>query len=322
VTGMCEGRVAVITGAGRGLGREYALALAREGARVVINDLGGSSDGSGASGGPAADVAAEIQALGGEAVSNTDDVTDFDAAARIIDTAVREFGRLDVVVNNAGILRDRMFVNTSPDEFTNILSRRMPALFTTTSPDEWDLIIRVHLRGHFCVGRHAASYWRDRSKAGEVLDARLINTSSGAGLMGSVGQSGYAAAKAGIAALTVVQAVELGRYGVSVNALAPSARTRLTEEVFPDMMARPTEGFDAMGPENIAPLVVWLAGPDSRDVRGRVFEAEGGMISVADGWQHGEPCDIGRRWEPHEIGPAVREMLAKAPAPAVVYGTA
>ncbi len=300
--GMCEGRVAVITGAGRGLGREYALALAREGARVVINDLGGASDGSGASSGPAADVAAEIRALGGEAISNTDDVTDFDAAARIIDTAVREFGRLDVVVNNAGILRDRMFVNTSPDE--------------------WDLIIRVHLRGHFCVGRHAASYWRDQSKAGEVLDARLINTSSGAGLMGSVGQSGYAAAKAGIAALTVVQAAELGRYGVSVNALAPSARTRLTEEVFPDMMARPTEGFDAMGPENIAPLVVWLAGPDSRDVSGRVFEAEGGMISVADGWQHGEPCDIGRRWEPNEIGPAVREMLAKAPAPAVVYGTA
>ena len=300
--GMCEGRVAVITGAGRGLGREYALALAREGARVVINDLGGASDGSGASSGPAADVAAEIRALGGEAISNTDDVTDFDAAARIIDTAVREFGRLDVVVNNAGILRDRMFVNTSPDE--------------------WDLIIRVHLRGHFCVGRHAASYWRDQSKTGEVLDARLINTSSGAGLMGSVGQSGYAAAKAGIAALTVVQAAELGRYGVSVNALAPSARTRLTEEVFPDMMARPTEGFDAMGPENIAPLVVWLAGPDSRDVSGRVFEAEGGMISVADGWQHGEPCDIGRRWEPNEIGPAVREMLAKAPAPAVVYGTA
>ncbi len=302
MTGMCEGRVAVITGAGRGLGREYALALAREGARVVVNDLGGASDGSGASSGPAADVAAEIRALGGEAVSNVDDVTDFDAAARIIDTAVHEFGRLDVVVNNAGILRDRMFVNTSPDE--------------------WDLIIRVHLRGHFCVGRHAASYWRDRSKAGEVLDARLINTSSGAGLMGSVGQSGYAAAKAGIAALTIVQAVELGRYGVTVNALAPSARTRLTEEVFPDMMARPTEGFDAMGPENIAPLVVWLASPDSRDVSGRVFEAEGGMISVADGWQHGEPRDIGRRWTSAEIGPAVRELLAKAPVPAVVYGTA
>lgn len=302
MSGMCEGRVVVITGAGRGLGRAYALALAGQGARIVVNDLGGASDGSGASSGPAAEVAAEIRALGGEAVSNTDDVTDFDAAARIIGTAVREFGRLDVVVNNAGILRDRMFVNTSPDE--------------------WDLIIRVHLRGHFCVGRHAASYWRDRSKAGDALDARLINTSSGAGLMGSVGQSGYAAAKAGIAALTVVQAVELGRYGVTVNALAPSARTRLTEEVFPDMMARPVEGFDAMGPENIAPLVVWLASPDSRDVSGRVFEAEGGAISVADGWQHGEPCDIRRRWEPSEVGPAVRELLAKAPTPAVVYGTA
>jgi NAD(P)-dependent dehydrogenase (short-subunit alcohol dehydrogenase family) len=219
-----------------------------------------------------------------------------------VGTAVDAFGRLDVVVNNAGILRDRMFVNTSADE--------------------WDLIIRVHLRGHFCVGRHAAAYWRERAKGGETLDARLINTSSGAGLMGSVGQSGYAAAKAGIAALTIVQAVELGRYGVTVNALAPSARTRLTEDVFPDMMARPAAGFDAMAPENIAPLVVWLAGPDSHDVTGRVFEAEGGAISVADGWQHGEPHDLGRRWRPGEVGPAIRELIAKAPSPAVVYGTA
>ena len=302
MTGMCEGRVAVITGAGRGLGRAYALALAAEGARVVVNDLGGASDGSGASGGPAADVVEEVRALGGDAVANTDDVTDWDGAARIVQAAVGAFGRLDVLVNNAGILRDRMFVNTSPEE--------------------WDLIIRVHLRGHFCVARHAAAYWRDQAKSGATVDARLVNTSSGAGLMGSVGQSGYAAAKAGIAGLTIVQAAELGRYGVTVNALAPSARTRLTEDVFPDMMARPTEGFDAMAPENIAPLVVWLASPDSRDVTGRVFEAEGGMISVADGWQHGEPRDIGRRWDPQDVGPAVRDLIAKAPRPAVVYGTA
>lgn len=302
MAGLCEGRVVVLTGAGRGLGRTYALALAREGAHVVVNDLGGASDGSGSSGGPASDVVAEIEAAGGVAVANSDDVTDFDSAGRIVDTAISHFGRLDVVVNNAGILRDRMFVNTSPDE--------------------WDLIIRVHLRGHFCVGRHASAYWRDRFKAGDAVDARLINTSSGAGLMGSVGQSGYAAAKAGIAALTVVQAVELGRYGVTVNALAPSARTRLTEDVFPEMMARPESGFDAMDPENIAPLVVWLASADSVDVTGRVFEAEGSVISVADGWHHGETADQGRRWEAAEIGPAVRDLIARGPAPAVVYGTA
>jgi NAD(P)-dependent dehydrogenase (short-subunit alcohol dehydrogenase family) len=297
---LCEGRVAIVTGAGRGLGREYALALARAGARLVVNDLGGSPDGSGASAGPAQAVVEELAALGAAAVANTDDVTDWDGAGRIVQTAIDEFGQLDAVINNAGILRDRMFV--------------------TTPPDEWDLVLRVHLRGHFCVARHAAAYWREQTKAGATVDARLVNTSSGAGLMGSVGQSAYAAAKAGIAALTIVQAVELARYGVTVNALAPSARTRLTEDVFPEMMARPTEGFDAMDPANIAPLVVWLASPDSRDVSGRVFEAEGGMISVADGWQHGAPLDIGRRWEPAEIGPALRELIAKAPAPAAVYG--
>jgi NAD(P)-dependent dehydrogenase (short-subunit alcohol dehydrogenase family) len=302
VAGICEGRVAIITGAGRGLGRAYAIALAREGARVVVNDLGGAADGSGSSSGPAHDVVREVESFGGHAVANTDDVTDWDGSARIVRAAIDAFNRLDIVVNNAGILRDRMFVNTSPEE--------------------WDLVLRVHLRGHFCVGRHAAAHWREEAKAGRVVDARLINTSSGAGLMGSVGQGAYAAAKAGIAGLTIVQAAELGRYGVTANALAPSARTRLTEDVFPEMMARPSEGFDAMAPENIAPLVVWLASADSRDVTGRVFEAEGGAISVADGWQHGVPVDIGRRWEPAEIGPAVRELIAKAPVPAVVYGTA
>ena len=298
--GICDGRVVVITGAGRGLGRSHALAFAREGAKVVVNDLGGAPDGTGASAGPAHDVVDEIRAMGGEAVANADDVADFDAAAGIITTALDTFGRLDVVVNNAGILRDRMFVNIQPDE--------------------WDATIRVHLRGHFCVGRHAAAYWRDRAKAGEPVDARLINTSSGAGLMGSVGQTAYAAAKAGIAAMTIVQAVELGRYGVTVNGLAPSARTRLTEGVFVDMMKEVDSGFDAMDPDNISPLVVWLGSPESRDVTGRLFEIEGGVLSVCDGWQHGPRIEKDRRWEPSEVGPAVRELIAKAPPPAPVYG--
>jgi NAD(P)-dependent dehydrogenase (short-subunit alcohol dehydrogenase family) len=239
--------------------------------------------------------------MGGEAVANTDDVTDFDAAARIVATAIDTFGRLDTVVNNAGMLRDRMFVNMSPQE--------------------WDDSIRVNLRGHFCVSRHAAAYWRDQSKAGTPVDARIVNTSSGAGLMGNIGQANYGAAKAGIAALTIIQAVELGRYGVTANAIAPSARTRLTEGVFADMMAEVGSGFDAMAPENIAPLVVWLGSNESGDVTGRVFEVEGGKISVTDGWQHGPPTDLGRRWDPAEVGPTVRDLIEKAPAPAPVYGT-
>jgi len=298
--GICDGRVVVITGAGRGLGRSHALAFAREGAKVVVNDLGGAPDGTGASTGPAHEVVDEIRAMGGEAIANADDVTDFDAAAGIIQSALDTFGRLDVVVNNAGILRDRMFVNIQPDE--------------------WDATIRVHLRGHFCVGRHAASYWRDRAKAGESVDARLINTSSGAGLMGSVGQTAYAAAKAGIAAMTIVQAVELARYGVTVNGLAPSARTRLTAGVFTDMMKEVESGFDAMDPYNISPLVVWLGSPESRDVTGRIFEIEGGVLSVCDGWQHGPRIEKDRRWEPSEVGPALRELIAQAPPPAPVYG--
>jgi len=298
--GICDGRVVVITGAGRGLGRSHALAFAREGAKVVVNDLGGAPDGTGASAGPAHDVVDEIRGMGGEAVANADDVADFDAAAGIISTALETFGRLDVVVNNAGILRDRMFVNIVPDE--------------------WDATIRVHLRGHFCVGRHAAAHWRDRAKAGEPVDARLINTSSGAGLMGSVGQTAYAAAKAGIAAMTIVQAVELGRYGVTVNGIAPSARTRLTAGVFTDMMKEVDSGFDAMDPDNISPLVVWLGSPESRDVTGRLFEIEGGVLSVCDGWQHGPRIEKDRRWEPSEVGPALRELIAKAPPPAPVYG--
>jgi NAD(P)-dependent dehydrogenase (short-subunit alcohol dehydrogenase family) len=241
-----------------------------------------------------------IRGAGGEAVANGDDVADWSGAARLVGTAVEAFGRLDVLVNNAGILRDRMLVNMTPEE--------------------WDDVIRVHLRGHFCPTRQAAAYWRDQAKGGAPVDARIINTSSGAGLMGSVGQSNYVAAKAGIAGLTVVAAAELGRYGVTVNAIAPSARTRLTEGVFVDMMAKPEDGFDAMAPENISPVVVWLGSSESAHVTGRMFEVEGGTVSVADGWQHGPSLDRRARWDPADIRAAVAELLSRAPAPAPVYG--
>jgi NAD(P)-dependent dehydrogenase (short-subunit alcohol dehydrogenase family) len=297
---LCEGRVVIVTGAGRGIGREHALAFAREGARVVVNDLGVAGDGTGGDRGPAHDVVEEINAAGGEAVPNADDIADWEGARRLVATAIDRFGGLDVLVNNAGFLRDRM-------------------LFTT-SEEEWDAVIRVHLKGHFAPTRHAMEYWRTRSKAGEPVDARIINTSSGAGLMGSVGQGTYSAAKAGIAALTLVEAAEMSRYGVTANAIAPAARTRMTEEVFADRMAAPGEGFDANHPGNISPLVVWLGSAESRAVTGRVFEVEGGMISIADGWQHGPRIDKSARWEPAEVAAAVRELLAKAPAPAPVYG--
>jgi NAD(P)-dependent dehydrogenase (short-subunit alcohol dehydrogenase family) len=297
---LCEGRVVVVTGAGRGLGREHALAFAREGAHVVVNDLGVARDGTGADRGPAGDVVDEITATGGSAVANADDIADWDGAQRLVTQAIDTFGTIDVLVNNAGFLRDRM-------------------LFTTTE-EEWDAVIRVHLKGHFATTRHASEYWRARVKAGEPVAARIINTSSGAGLMGSVGQGAYSAAKAGIAALTLVEAAEMGRYGVTANAIAPAARTRMTEEVFADRMAPRAGGFDPNDPANVSPLVVWLGSVESADVTGRVFEVEGGMISVADGWQHGPQVDKGARWEPSEIGPAVKDLLARAPASAPVYG--
>jgi NAD(P)-dependent dehydrogenase (short-subunit alcohol dehydrogenase family) len=301
MTGICAGRVVIITGAGRGLGRAHALEYARQGAKVVVNDLGAELDGQGSSSGPAGEVVDEIRATGGEAIANGADVADFEQTKALVDDTLSEFGRLDVVVNNAGFLRDRMFFSTGEDE--------------------WDAVIRVHLKGHFCLSRHAAAHWRDRSKAGEAVDARIINTSSGAGLLGSVGQGTYSAAKAGIAGLTLVQAAELGRYGVTANAIAPAARTRMTEQVFADTMAEVGEGaFDAMAPENVSPLVVWLGSADARDVSGRVFEVEAGKISVADGWQHGPEIDKGARWDPADVGPAVRDLLTKAPTPAPVYG--
>jgi NAD(P)-dependent dehydrogenase (short-subunit alcohol dehydrogenase family) len=296
---LCDGRVVIVTGAGRGIGREHALAFAREGAYDVVNDLGVALDG-GTADNPADQVVSEIEAAGGKAVANFDDIADWAGAGRLVQTAIETFGGLDVIVNNAGFVRDRMFF--------------------TTSEEEWDAVVRVHLKGHFATTRHAADFWRARSKAGEPVDARIINTSSGAGLMGSVGQAAYSAAKAGIAALTLVQAAEMSRYGVTANAIAPSARTRMTEEVFADRMKAPESGFDANDPANISPLVVWLGSSESRDVTGRVFEVEGGIISVADGWQHGPQIDKGAKWDPADVGPAVRELLAGAPEPAPVYG--
>lgn len=298
--GICEGRIAIVTGAGRGLGRAHAVELARQGARVVVNDLGVDRDGTGRDTATAQAVVDEIRQTGGDAVANGDDIADWDGAARLVAAALDTYGRLDVLVNNAGFVRDRMVVSTSEDE--------------------WDAVIRVHLKGHFAPTRHAGSYWRDRAKAGDPVDGRVINTSSGAGLLGSVGQGAYSAAKAGIAALTLVEAAELGRYGVTANALAPSARTRMTEAVFADTMAKPESGFDAMDPANVSPLVAWLASPESTGVTGRVFELEGGNLSVADGWHHGPGRDQGRRWDAAELGPVVRELLAEIRAPDAVYG--
>ncbi|AMO59366.1 dehydrogenase [Mycolicibacterium phlei] len=299
--GLLDGRVVIVTGAGNGIGRAHALAFAAEGARVVVNDIGVGLDGSPASGGSAAQaVVDEIKAAGGEAIANGSNVADWKQAEELIQSAVDTFGGLDVLVNNAGIVRDRMFANTSEEEF--------------------DAVIAVHLKGHFATMKHAASYWRAQSKAGNTVDARIINTSSGAGLQGSVGQANYSAAKAGIAALTLVGAAEMGRYGVTVNAIAPSARTRMTENVFAEMMATQDKEFDSMAPENISPLVVWLGSAESRDVTGRVFEVEGGIIRVAEGWNRGAEIDKGARWDPAELGPVVSDLLQKSRQPLPVFG--
>ncbi|MGY5128622.1 SDR family oxidoreductase [Streptomyces nigrescens] len=301
-TGICTGRVAVVTGAGRGLGRAHALALAAEGAEVVVNDLGVAPDGAGASAGPAQQVADEIRAHGGRAVAHTGDITTTDGAASLVTTALDTFGRLDALVNNAGFLRDRMLVNL--DE------------------DDWDAVIRVHLKGHFLPLRHAAAHWRAETKAGRTPDARIINTGSGAGLLGSVGQGNYSAAKAGIIGLTLVAAAEMARYGVQINAIAPAARTRMTERTFAATMAAPADGeFDAMAPENVSPLVVWLASAGSAGVTGRVFEAEAGRITVMEGWRPGPTADRASRWTPAEAGETARTLLAAAQAPRPVYGT-
>jgi NAD(P)-dependent dehydrogenase (short-subunit alcohol dehydrogenase family) len=288
---ICEGRVVIVTGAGRGLGRSHALAFARAGAHVVVNDVDEAAD----------SVVGEVESLGAQAIASRDDIADWEGAKRLISRAIDSFGRLDVLVNNAGFVRDRMLVSCSEEE--------------------WDSVVRVHLKGHFAPTRHALDHWRARAKAGGAVQARVINTSSGAGLAGSIGQAAYSAAKAGIAALTLVEAAELGRYGVTANAVAPAARTRMTEQAFPEMMKKPVEGFDAMDPDNVSPLVVWLGSVDSEGVTGRVFEVQGGMVRIADGWRRGVEIDKGARWQPGELGPVVRDLLAKSEAPQKVYGT-
>jgi len=304
VSGICDGRVVVITGAGRGIGREYALEFASQGAKVVVNDLGAGGDGAGSgSATPAAEVAAEIRAMGGTAIVNGDDVADFDGAKQLIDDAISAFGRVDVLVNNAGILRDRTIANMSIEE--------------------WDSVIRVHLRGTFGPTRWAAAHWRERSKAGESVDGRLINTASSSGLYSNVGQANYAAAKAGIASFTVVASREFARYGVTANAVYPTALSRLTEDVFKaaGWTGENEDGFDAFDPSNIAPAVVWLGSERSAEVTGRVFGLRGGRIVLANGWEAGPSVDAGRRWNPAELDDVMLDLVRRAPENAGTDGT-
>lgn len=290
--GICDGRTVIITGAGGGLGRAYALAFADEGANVVVNDIREDS---------VRAVAQEVRERGGRALANTGDITTLSGAQRIADAALTEFGDVQVLVNNAGVLRDRMFLSLSEDD--------------------WDTVMRVHLKGHFCLASVLGRRWRDQKKAGQPVDARIINTSSGAGLQGSIGQSNYSAAKAGVAGLTLVQAAELARYGITVNCLAPAARTAMTETAMPEMVRKPETGFDVWDPMNVASIVVWLGSARSAHVTGRCFEAKGGELSVADGWRTGRIHDKGARWAPAELGAVVDRLLAEAVPPQRVYGS-
>ena len=292
MTGICDGRVVIVTGAGRGIGRGHALEFARQGARVVVNDLGAEVDGTGSSTGPAGDVVDEIRAAGGEAVAHGEDVSTAAGADSLVQTALDTFGALHAVLNNAGILRDKMIVNLTDED--------------------WDAVLGVHLRSTFLTTRAAARMWRERSKAGDENDARVINTSSVSGLFGNVGQSNYGAAKAGIAAFTIIAAMELGRYGVTVNALSPSARTRMITPRGQERMAAPEEGFDAYAPDNVAPLAAWLASPHSAGVTGRVFNVHGGRISVLEGWHEGPTVDKKERWEPGELTEVVPGLVEQA----------
>ncbi len=288
MAGLCDGRVAIVTGGGRGIGREYCLMLAAEGAKVVVNDLGAAPDGTGADASPAHQVVAEIAAAGGEAVANGADVSNWDQAKAMIDQAVSTFGRLDVLINNAGILRDRMLVNMTEAE--------------------WDAVIKVHLKGTFAPAHHAAAYWRDLSKAtGESVNARIINTSSVSGIYGNIGQTNYGAAKMGIAGFTIIAARELRRYGVTVNAIAPGALTRLTENLGGPV----TEARRArMNPRWIAPIAVWLASEQSAEVSGRMFEASGAMLAIAEGWRRGPTVDAVD--DPGKLAPIVADLVARA----------
>jgi NAD(P)-dependent dehydrogenase (short-subunit alcohol dehydrogenase family) len=290
---LCEGRVAIVTGGGRGIGREYCLLLAAEGAKVVVNDLGATTTGEGANLGPAHDVVAEIKAAGGDAVTNGADVSNWDEAKAMVDQAISTYGKLDVLINNAGILRDRMMVNMTEAE--------------------WDSVINVHLKGTFAPAHHAAQHWRDRSKqAGEPINARLINTSSASGLYGNVGQSNYGAAKMGIAAFTIIAARELARYGITVNAIAPTATTRLTENLLKQ------ERLEALRPSWIAPIAVWLASEHSSGVSGRVFEASGEMLAIAEGWHRGPV--VPPVADPKLVGPIVADLVSRARRNAGING--
>ena len=276
-----EGKVAIVTGAGRGIGREHSLALAKAGAKVVVNDLGGSTHGEGSDQTPAQQVADEIKAAGGEAAANYDNVADFQGAENMVKQAIGEFGRLDILVNNAGILRDRMLVSMTEEE--------------------WDAVIAVHLKGHFAPTHHAAAYWRAQSKEGNQINGRVINTSSPSGVFGNVGQTNYGAAKAGIAAFTVIAAQELGRYGVTVNCLAPNARTRMTEDIFGNM-PKPAEGeFDPLDPSNISPIVVALAADEAQSITGQCFFVYGPAINVLKPWDVGTLFTQDGPWDADDL---------------------
>jgi NAD(P)-dependent dehydrogenase (short-subunit alcohol dehydrogenase family) len=288
MSGLCDGRVAIVTGAGRGIGREHALSLARQGAKVVVNDLGGNVDGSGGDLSPAQQVVEEIRAMGGEAVANGDSVADWEGAQRLINTAVETFGDLHVLVNNAGILRDRVLANMTEEE--------------------WDAVIDVHLKGTFAPARWAVAYWRERTKAGAPVSGRIINTTSVSGIYGNPGQTNYGAAKAGIAAFTTIAALEVARYGVTVNAVAPVALTRMTEGLGP--APETDEQREMRSPRWIAPIVTWLASEESAGVTGRVFEASGQVLAVAEGWVRGPSTTPVE--DPTQLGPVVAELLANA----------
>jgi len=297
VTGICEGRVAIVTGAGRGIGREHSLMLAEQGAKVVVNDLGGEMDGTGnRSSGPAQKVVDEIVAAGGEAVANGDDISSWDGAEKLVKQAIDTFGKLDVLINNAGILRDRMLANMTEAE--------------------WDAVIQVHLKGTFAPARHAAAYWREQSKAGEAVSGRIINTSSPSGIYGNVGQTNYGAAKAGIAAFTIIAAKELARYGCTVNAIAPAALTRMTENLGMGEADEATK--EQMSPKWIAPIVVWLASEQSAHVNGRVFDVTGRALSVSEGWHRGPTAEP--VLDPELIGEIATQLVADARPNANMFG--